>query len=122
MEEIQKHKDDRTVKTIETKIKNYNFLKTEAPETTALTKIREKFDSSDNDAIDTSLLKEVYAERVNCLITEDRGIHRKAAKLGISNLVFSIDSFLEKISAENPSLTDYNRLTWTPNLRNQLTC
>jgi predicted nucleic acid-binding protein len=111
LQEIQKHKDDRTVKTIETKIKNYNLLKTEAPETDEITKIREKFDSSDNDAIDTSLLKEVYAERVNYLITEDRDIHRKASELAISNLVFSIDSFLEKVSAENPSLTDYKTLS-----------
>ena len=87
LQEIQKHKDAETVKMIEAKIKNYNLLKTEAPESIAITNIREKFDKNDNDAIDTSLLKEVYAERINYLITEDRAIHRKAVELGISDLV-----------------------------------
>lgn len=113
LQEIQKHKDAETVKTIETKIKNYNLLNTEAPETSEITNIRKKYDKNDNDAIDTSLLKEVYAERINYLITEDRGIHKKATELGIGDLVFSIDSFLEKVSAENPSLIDYKTLSVT---------
>lgn len=111
LHEIRKYKDDKTVKTIEAKIKNYNLLKTEAPESNEIKAIRSKFDSSENDEIDTSLLKEVFAERVSYLITEDRNIHKKASELGIGDLVFSIDGFLEKVSAENPSLTDYKTLS-----------
>lgn len=111
--EIQKYKDERTVKSIEAKVKNYNELKTEAPETDEIKAIRKKYDKNVNDSIDTSLLKEVYTERVGCLITEDRNIHRKADELGISEFVFSIDSFLEKISAENPELTEYKALSVT---------
>jgi predicted nucleic acid-binding protein len=111
IEELKKHSDPEVVKTIQTKIKNYNTLKTEAPEIEAITQIRNKYDRNENDCIDTSLLKEVYSNRVNCLITEDRNIHAKALELGISDLVFSIDDFLEKVTAENPALSEYKVLS-----------
>lgn len=111
LHEIRKYKDKKTIETIELKIKNYVQLKTEAPESDEIQAIRNKYDSSENDAIDTSLLKEVFAGRVGCLITEDRNIHRKASELGIGNLVFSIDGYLEKVSAENPGLTEYKTLS-----------
>ena len=41
------------------------------------------------------------------LITEDRRIRTKALALGIDAKVFTIDSFLEKVTAENPTLLDY---------------
>lgn len=98
VEELKKHSDPSVVKTIQTKIKNYNTLKTEAPETEDITQIRNKYDRNDNDGIDTSLLKEVYSNRVNFLITEDRKIHEKASDLGISDLVFTIDDFMKKVT------------------------
>lgn len=111
LQEIRKYKDEKTVKTIEAKIKNYSLLRTEAPESTEIQLLRTKFDKNENDEIDTSLLKEVFAERVKYLITEDRNIHKKALELGIGDNVFSIDGFLEKVSSENPSLTDYKTLS-----------
>jgi len=111
LSEIQKHKDDEIVNTIRAKIQNYALLKTEAPESPEIETIRDKYDQDENDAIDTSLLKEVFAERVNYLVTEDRKIHQKASDLGISDRVFSIDSFLEKVTAENPALAEYKTLS-----------
>ncbi len=111
LSEIQKHKDDEIVNTIRAKIQNYALLKTEAPESPKIETIRDKYDRDENDAIDTSLLKEVFAERVNYLVTEDRKIHQKARDLGISDRVFSIDSFLEKVTAENPALAEYKTLS-----------
>ena len=67
-------------------------------------------DRTDNDRIDTSLLAEVAAGRVDGLITEDRGIHAKAANIGLDARVFTIDGFLEKVTAENPELADYKVL------------
>jgi len=111
LSEIQKHKDDEIVNTIRAKIQNYALLKTEAPESPEIETIRDKYDRDENDAIDTSLLKEVFAERVDYLVTEDRKIHQKASDLGISDRVFSIDSFLEKVTAENPALAEYKTLS-----------
>lgn len=109
--ELEKHSNPVVVKTIQTKIQNYNTLKTEAPESSEIAAIRAKYDNNENDNIDTSLLKEVYAGRVDYLITEDRKIHAKASELGITNNVFTIDDFLEKSTTENPELSEYKVLS-----------
>jgi rRNA-processing protein FCF1 len=111
IEELRKHSDAEVVKTIQIKIKNYNALRTEAQETEAITQIRKKYDLNENDSIDTSLLKALYSSRVDYLITEDRKIHTKASELGISDLVFTIDDFLVKVTAENPELSEYKVLS-----------
>jgi hypothetical protein len=61
--------------------------------------------------IDTDLLAELAAGRVDAIITEDRGLHAKAAAVGWDASVFTIDSFLEKVTAENPGLADYKVLS-----------
>ena len=60
--------------------------------------------------IDDCLLFEVYSNRVYILITEDRRLRNKAIKLGLSHRVFSINSFISKATAENPSLIEYKML------------
>ncbi|MCK8521477.1 hypothetical protein M0D21_07855 [Aquimarina sp. D1M17] len=109
IEEISGHQDENVVKTMKIKIANYNSLKTESADDQLITKIRQT-DNSRNDFIDTSIVKEVYNNRVNYLITEDRGIHRKAKYLGCAEKVFKIDAFLEKCIAENPELKSYQVL------------
>lgn len=107
--EIGKHKDKKVVATFTAKLKNYVELKTEAPESPAIQSLRLE-DKNENDKNDTSLLKEVFANRVDLIITEDRGIRRKAAVLGISGRVLTIDDFLEKVTAEHPELSSYKVL------------
>ena len=109
LEEISKYKNKDIVKSMAIKIKNYDQLRTESPESDEITAIRAN-DVTPNDFIDTSMVKEVFNGRVDFLITEDRGIHRKAATLQISERIFTIDSFLEKALAENPALKDYKVL------------
>ncbi|MHB1646588.1 MAG: PIN domain-containing protein [bacterium] len=109
--EIEKHSDKNVVKTFKTKLQNYNVLKTEAKETPEISVIRKKFDKNDNDNIDTSLIKELFSKRVDFLITEDRKIHEKANELKISDRVFTIDGFLEKVTTENPTLSEYKVLS-----------
>jgi rRNA-processing protein FCF1 len=110
IEEIGSYQDEEVVNTMRVKIGNYNQLKTDSPETNQISILRE-IDKTRNDFIDTSLLKEVFNERVDFLITEDRGIHRKAKILGIPEKVYKIDAFLEKCIAENPELKDYQVLS-----------
>lgn len=109
--ELEKHSDANVVKTFRTKLQSYNKIKTLAPEVPAIVAIRKKFDRGENDSIDTALLKEVFCKRVDCLITEDRKIHSKAIELGISDCVYTIDSFLEKVTTENPALSEYKILS-----------
>jgi hypothetical protein len=109
IEEISTHQDEQVVNTMKIKITNYNLLRTESPDDELIQQIRES-DKTKNDFIDTSIVKEVYNKRVDYLITEDRGIHRKAEILGCSERIFKIDAFLEKCIAENPALKDYKVL------------
>ena len=111
LEEIGKYQDASVVATMEAKIKNYSLLKTFASDTQEVEAIKAQFDKNGNDVIDTALLKEVFRSRVDLLITEDRKIHQKAAVLGISERVFTIDAFLEKVLAENPGLSEYKVLS-----------
>jgi predicted nucleic acid-binding protein len=109
LEEIHSYRDEEVVNTMTIKLENYNILKTESPENEIIEKIRNS-DKNRNDFIDTCLLKEIYSGRIDYLITEDRGIHRKAKILGISEKIYKIDSFLEKSIAENPELKEYQVL------------
>lgn len=109
--EIKRHKDDKVVKTMEIKLDSYYVLKTEAPVSEEIQNIIDKYDINENDRNDTKILNEVYAGRVDMLITEDKKIHLKAYDLKISHKVFKINSFLEKVTAENPGLTDYKVLS-----------
>lgn len=110
VDEVRKHADAEVVRTLERKLQSYRVLKTKAPDTPEIAQLRHE-DKNDNDRVDTSMLAEVAADRVDILITEDRGIHRKAGRLGLGGRVFTIDAFLEKVTAENPGLADYKVLS-----------
>jgi len=111
IEEIEKHKDPQTKKTFKTKLDNYNLLKTKAPLVPAVNQIISQIDKNQNDINDTLLLNELYGGRVDAIITEDKNIIQKASLLDISERVYTIDAFLEKVTAENPSLVEYKVLS-----------
>ena len=110
IEEINSYEDKDVVETMRVKIENYNQLKTDSPESDKISTLREN-DKTSNDFIDTSLLKEVLNKRVDFLITEDKGIHKKAIILGITDKIYKIDAFIDKCTSENPQLKDYSILS-----------
>jgi predicted nucleic acid-binding protein len=107
--EIEKHKDEKVRKSFAAKLQSYNILKTTAPMSAGATQFAAT-DKTENDRNDTIIVNEVVANRVDILITEDRGVHTKAGILGIADRVFTLDAFLEKVTAENPTLVDYKIL------------
>ena len=111
VEEIKKHQDPKVLKSLEVKLANYNILKTTAPLAEAVRTVTEPLDKTKNDLNDTIIINELYCRRVDALITEDRQLLNKASLLGISDQVYTIDSFLEKVTAENPELADYKVLS-----------
>lgn len=92
------------------KLEAYHIIQVHSPIHPDVQRVSSALDKTDNDKNDTVLLNELYLDRVDLLITEDRKIGKKAALLGIAERVFTIDAFLEKVSAENPGLADYNVL------------
>ena len=110
IEELNKYKDLNSVKTMNIKIESYNLLKYQAPLSETIKKVSEKVDTLQNDFNDTQILNEVFENRVDLLISEDKKIHLKAKLLGIGDKVFLIQSFLEKVTAENPELVEHKVL------------
>lgn len=107
IDEILKMQDAKSREAFLIKMDSYHYLPTVAPLKPEVQTISRKYDTTDNDRNDTLLLNEVFSDRVDLLITEDRKIHTKAVDLGIEDKVFTIDEFLEKVIAENPGLLDY---------------
>ena len=110
VEELKRNKDPKTVSTMTIKIGSYNLIRNLAPSSDVLDAVSKQVDTISNDANDTLILNEVFCERVDLLISEDKKIHTKAQLLGIADKVFKIDQFLEKVTAENPDLVDYKVL------------
>ena len=111
IDEIRKNSNMKNVETYLAKLKSYNLLNTVAPLSIENHNIFKRLDNNENDLNDSLLLNQVYCNRVQIFITEDKKIHQKAKLLGISDKVFTIDSFLEKVISENPSLIDYSVLS-----------
>lgn len=106
LNEIRTHQDPLVVRSFETKAESYHELRTLASDPPGFELIR-RGDRTTNDRIDSDILREVFANRVDLLISEDRGIHAKAALLGIQDRVLRIDAFLERAIRENPDLKSY---------------
>ena len=110
VEELNRNIDPQTVATMAIKIGSYNLIRNLAPTSPTLEQVSKQIDTVPNDENDTKILNEVFCDRVDILISEDKKIHTKASLLGISDRVFKIDQFLEKVTAENPNLVDYKVL------------
>lgn len=91
-EEVSNYENDEEREKAESKIATYAEL-TFPPSPSSLdSAFREKIDEGTdfNEQVDNALLYAVFCDRVDILITEDRGIHRKASKVGIEDRVFTI--------------------------------
>ncbi len=111
VEEIEKYESLKVRKSLKVKLGNYNILKTRAPMSEAVRIVMEPIDKNQNDLNDTLIINELYCERVDVLITEDKQLLNKASLLGISDRVYTIDAFLEQVTFENPELADYKVLS-----------
>lgn len=110
VQELDRYKDPNALDTMSIKIKSYNLLKHQAPLGEEILKVSKEIDNQDNDINDTQILNEVFEGRVDILISEDKKIHTKANLLGISDKVYKIQNFLEKVTSENPELVNYKVL------------
>lgn len=118
--EICKYKDIDVLKTFSVKLKAYHTLQTSAPLHKELLTQIVPLDKNDNDRNDTLLINEIFCERADLLITEDKQIHRKASILSLTDKVFTIDSFLNKVFRENPKFIDYKVLSVKKTLFGQI--
>jgi len=101
----------KVVKAFSIKLDSYNKIKYPLDLSIKVQNVSNEIDVNENDVNDTHLLNEVYEDRIDILISEDKKIHKKAKRLGITNKVFTIQSFLEKATFENPELVNYKILS-----------
>ena len=113
IDELTKNSNQNSLNDLNRKLDNYSVLKTIAPLTEEVQQVSNEIDHNDNDLNDTKLLNEVFQDRVDILISEDKKIHTKALRLNIQERVYNIDSFLEKVVSENPQLINYDVLSAT---------
>lgn len=111
IDELNRNINPDTVRTMQSKLASYQILLTPAPIADAVKQVSLRTDTEQNDVDDTRLLNEVFCNRVSILISEDKKIHLKARLLGIHDRVFRINTFLEKVTSENPDFVDYNVLS-----------
>lgn len=109
--EIERHKDEKVVKTMAIKLQSYTKLLSVAPLAEEVKRICGAMDKGMNDEEDTKLINEVFVGRVDVLITEDKKIHAKARSLGIELRVLTIERFLEQCISDHPDLIDYKVLS-----------
>lgn len=88
MKDIENDPDVKRRKIMISKLKSYPLL--ESPPTPDKTFLR-LISNSNNEELDNTILYAVYKNAVDILITEDRGILRKALKTGIEDRVMDID-------------------------------
>ena len=110
VEEIEGHEDSNVRRSFAVKLASYRTIQATAALAPEVLALGLELDRTPNDKRDTRILNELFVGHVDLLVTEDRGIARKAARLGIVDKVFTIDAFLEKVTAENPALVDYRVL------------
>ena len=67
--------------------------------------------NDENSENDNEILYQVYSGRVDFLITEDRGILRKAEGLYLRDRAMTSNEFLTTVEKQNPSLIDYDALS-----------
>ena len=111
LEELKKYKNKDREEAIAVKTQSYFVHEGYREPDEAFLEIIKDAKQSDNNYIDNCLLYELYINHVDCLITEDRGIHRKSRLLGISDRVFTIEEFIEKAIEDHPELRDYKALS-----------
>ena len=109
--EIENHKDKDLVKSFKIKMESYDILKTASELNETVKSNFEPTDKDENDKNDTILINELFCERCDIIITEDRGLHNKAKILNINDKVFTIDGFIAYCNAEYPELLDYKVLS-----------
>ena len=110
LEELKSYKGKNMQELYETKLPAYTILKSvSVPQEVFLAKMPKE--ESSNDKIDHQLLCEVFNNRVDLLITEDKKLREKAQNLGVRQKVYSINEFVSEKTEEYPELISYKMLS-----------
>ena len=111
VDELRKYHNQQMQDIYDVRLSAYSQMKSVAPQSAEFKKLVGSTVKTANDEIDNQLLNEIYCDRADILITEDRKMRLKAAALGIQDRIFSINGFITKSTDENPELLNYRALS-----------
>jgi len=95
LQELEKDKNETRRQIILSKLGSYPQLES-PPDLSKDDEFKKRISEvNDHDIIDNNLLFAVYKNAVDFLITEDKGIHKKASDIGITERVLLIDDALQ---------------------------
>ena len=109
--ELRKYHNPQMQDLYDAKLDAYGQMKSVAPQSEQFKQLLADTPKTLNDEVDNQLLFEVFCGRADILITEDRRMAAKAARVNLADRVFSISSFIAKASRENPELIEYKALS-----------
>lgn len=103
LDDLERDKNELRKKSLQSRLEKYKSL--DNPPVFDDNFIVEKalLPRKDNDRVDNAMLAAVYNNAAHWLITEDRGIHKKAFALGISNKVYYIQQSVEALQGLYPN-------------------
>ncbi len=108
IDELERDKDEEIKKIIISKVQSYALLES-PPDPRKDTEFKENVNWKERgkNIEDNTLLYAIYKDAVDFLITEDKGIHKRAKNLDIDNRIFLIDDAREifEKSARTPKIT-----------------
>ena len=95
--DIERDKDDERKEISLSRIRKYPFLKNPPiPDDQEISSLGLKNDN-ENDRVDNEILFAIFKDAVNILVTEDRGIHKKAKILGVDGRVHYIQQAAQSL-------------------------
>nr|MBP3725270.1 hypothetical protein [Campylobacter sp.] len=109
--ELEKYEKDGEKEILNIKLRAYDILTQHIElDMEFLDTIKCLNSNNENDKIDNILLYQVYKGYVDILITEDKGIIKKAKLLNLTDQVLTINQFVIDATNEYPDLIDYKAL------------
>ena len=114
IEDIHRDRDESRKQSMLSRIQKYPIL--EGTDTFTEEELQQHniSENSENDRVDNAILSSIYNNAVHLLVTEDRGIHKKAEKLGISDTVLYLQQAVDVLTRLYPKEQD----VFHPNLKN----
>ena len=105
LEDIQNDSNEARKISILSRLKKYHLLEetSKIPNEEFFSLVGETDSSKINDRIDNHILYSVFNNQVSFLITEDKGIHKKAKRLGVSGKVFFAQQFQQFLNKQFPA-------------------
>lgn len=100
IQELNRDTNEERKAIILSKVGSYNLLKSPPNPSNAhdfLIKVKQR---NEHDKVDNHVLFAVYKNAVDFLLTEDKGIHRKASDIGLNERVLLIDDALDMFQRE----------------------